>query len=315
MKFRTQINDFNSSFKINHKDKILLLGSCFSDNIFDKLNKSKFNTLSNPFGIIYNPISINKIFNSVINLDFPLQRDLIQRDELWHHFDFHSEMSGIKSNEVLLRLKVLMNATKDFISKANYIFITYGTSTIHTRVDNNQIVANNHKFPSSFFAKSRLSIDQIVTSTTDTINKINELNSNAKIIFTVSPVRHIKDGIHENQISKATLLLAIDKLVNNIDTFYFPSYELLLDDLRDYRFYSKDLIHPSEIAIDYIWKKFSDYFFNTNTKQKITEIEKLTKALEHSPFNPNTKTHQDFLSNLQEKIKLFEKNNPEINFT
>ncbi len=314
MKFRTELKKTEIPFDINHKHQLLLMGSCFSDNIAEKLNYYKFNTLNNPFGILYNPISINKLINDVVAHNYPEKSSFIKKNELWHHFDYHSNMSGVYLNEVSKRINILIDATGEYLQTCDYIFITYGTAIVHKRIDTGEIVANNHKFPSDYFVKSRLSIEEITKSAKETLNNIKSINPNAKIIFTISPVRHIKEGMIENQRSKAVLHLAIEKLVDKFSTFYFPSYELLLDDLRDYRYYSYDLVHPSDSALEYIWEKFSNTFFNNSTLLKIVEIEKILKSIYHKPFNKNTKSYLDFVSKLNQKIKEFKLHNPHISF-
>ncbi len=314
MNFRTEIKNIDLPLKINHRHKLFLIGSCFSDNIAGKLAERKFDTLSNPFGILYNPISINKTIERIIDYDLPETSSFVQNDDIWHHFDYHGDMSGVYLEEVSRRIKIITEASLKFLRSVDYLFLTFGTSNIHRRRDNNQIVANNHKFPSAFFTRDKLSIDEIVDSTSGMLQKLKQLSPKLKTIITLSPVRHIKDGIIENQRSKATLLLAIERLVNNKDVFYFPAYELLLDDLRDYRFYAKDLVHPSESAIEYIWEKFSNTFFNEYTLQLIDEIEKINKSLKHKPFNENTEKHKDFKKKLEQKIRIFKERNPGINF-
>ena len=314
MKFRTEIKNIDLPLEINHRHNLFLIGSCFSDNIAEKLAERKFNTLSNPFGILYNPVSINRAIERIIDNDFPAMSSFVQYDDIWHHFDYHGDMSGLYLEEVSKRIKIITEASLKFLESADYLFLTFGTSIVHKRLDNNQIVANNHKFPAAFFTKDKLSIDEIVDSTRLMIQKLKQLNPKLKTIITLSPVRHIKGGIIENQRSKATLNLAIEKLVNEEDVFYFPAYELLLDDLRDYRFYAKDLVHPSEAAIEYIWEKFSNTFFNESTLQLIDEIEKINKSLKHKPFNENTIKHKDFKRKLEQKIKTFKERNPGIEF-
>jgi len=314
MKFRTDINPQKFPFEISHHDKIFMIGSCFTDNIAHKLLRYKFNVLYNPFGIIYNPYSISKIIDRVLKMDFPKSEEYFQHNNQWHHFDFHSEMSGPNKNEVIERVNILLKTTNNFILKSDIIFITLGTSIIHKLSSNNNIVANNHKLPSNDFIKSKLDIDQIFNSLSQTITKLKLINPDLKIIFTVSPVRHLRNGIIENQRSKARLILAIEKLVNKFDSFYFPSYEILQDDLRDYRYYNNDLIHPSDFAINYIWEKFSDTLFSEQTKNKLIQIEKITKSLEHKPFAKESIEYQTFSNKLKQKIVIFEKENPEIKF-
>lgn len=314
MKFRTEIKNERAPFEINHKNNIFLLGSCFSDNISDKLQMNKFKSFSNPFGIVYNPISITKIITRIVNKNYPDEKEFRYRNELWHHFEFHGSMSGEFLNEVSEKVNIWIDHSHLLLKQADVIFITYGTSIVHHLIENNQIVANNHKFPADFFTKRRLEVKEISKSIEELIDLIHRFNSKVKIVFTISPVRHIKSGLIENQRSKAALILAVEETLKNNKLFYFPAYELILDDLRDYRYYNSDLVHPSSEAIEYIWEKFSETFFNEETIQKNTEIEKLMKSFEHKPFNLDSKSHQLFLKKLKEKVSVFCLKNPEISF-
>jgi len=314
MKFRTELEINKLPFNIYHEDKIFMIGSCFVENIAVKLSRYKFDILSNPFGIIYNPISISNIIQRIIENNIPHQNDFVKHNDLWHHFDFHSDMSGLFLEETILKITKWLEYSKSFLKESKYIFITLGTSIVYKRKEFNNVVANNHKFPSSYFLKSKLNIEEITNSLKNSINKIKTFNEGIKIIFTISPVRHVRDGLIENQKSKAALILAIDQLVDNDTIFYFPSYELLIDDLRDYGFYADDLIHPSKKAIDYMWEKYSQMFFNEVTLNKNKQIEKIVRSLDHIPIHQETKANKEFQKTLEIKIKQFKKNNPEINF-
>ena len=314
MEFRTELSNINIAVTINHKDKLVMLGSCFSEHIASKLHRYKFDVLSNPFGIIYNPVSIAKIMQMAIKSHYPKKKDFIQYNGLWHNFDFHGDMSGINPNEAIRKSIIFLDNLRDYLTTSSTVFITLGTSIVYKRNDTDDIVANNHKFPADFFTKTRLEIPDIVNKLTQTITALKSINPKVNIIFTVSPVRHIKDGIIENQRSKSILLLSVEKLLSIENCYYFPSYELLLDDLRDYRFYSRDLVHPSETAFEYIMEKFSKVFFDKNTIEINKKIEKITKSLEHKPINPESKSHKIFESKLKNEIKEFQKKYPYINF-
>ncbi len=314
MKFRTEIDTINIPVNISHQDKLVMLGSCFTENIAEKMLRYKFDVLCNPFGIIYNPVSISKIIDRAISLDYPEERNLVQLNGLWHHFDFHGDLSGIYPDEVIEKSIIFIDNLKEYLTSASTVFLTFGTSIVYKRKDTNEIVANNHKFPSGFFTKMRLEIEDIVNIITNTITGLRSVNPDINIVFTVSPVRHIKDGLIENQRSKAALLLAIEKLLSLENCYYFPSYELLIDDLRDYRFYNGDLVHPSKEAIEYIWEKFSDTFFDKSTMKIIDKIEKIRRSLEHRPLNPDSEAHKTFLSRLEKDIIEFNKLYPELKF-
>ena len=314
MRFRTEIDKINIPVNICHQDKLVMMGSCFSENIAEKLIRYKFDVLCNPFGIIYNPVSISKIIDRAILQDYPGENELVQLNGLWHHFDFHGDMSGVFSGEVIKKSIIFLDNLKEYLASASTIFLTFGTSIVYKRNDTNEIVANNHKFPSGFFTKTRLDIEDIVDKVKNTIERIKSANPGINIIFTLSPVRHIKDGLIENRRSKAVLLLTIEKLLALDNCYYFPSYELLMDDLRDYRFYNEDLVHPSKEAIEYIWEKFSDTFFDNKTVKINDKIEKIRKSLEHRPLNPDSEAHKNFLSRLKKDISEFNKHYPELKF-
>jgi hypothetical protein len=314
MKFRTEIKNINIPFSISHEDKLVMLGSCFTENIAKKLIRYKFDTLYNPFGIMYNPVSVSKIILNAIEGINPKAEDLIKRDDIWHHFDYHGDMSGIYPEEVIKKATLFSENLSNYLKATSVLFITIGTSIVYKRIDTGEIVANNHKFPSSFFTKTRLEISEVVNNLTAMINSLKTINPRINIVLTTSPVRHIKDGIIENQRSKAVLVLAIEKLLEIDNCYYFPSYELLIDDLRDYRFYTGDLVHPSTEAIEYIWEIFSDAFFDKKTMELICKIEKITKSLEHRPINPKSNSYKSFLSNLKKEISLFNKEYPNLKF-
>ena len=316
MKFRTEIKKEIFPFKITHNDKLILLGSCFTENISAKLWRYKFDILFNPFGTIYNPYSIAKILDRLINSLFIEDTELIKRGDLWHHFDFHGEVSGLVKQEVLDKINMLIRTGHEFLQNTEYIFLTFGSAIIYRRKDNGEIVANNHKFPADFFTKDRLKIDTIVSIYTNLISLLKAINPGIKVIFTVSPVRHIKDGLIENQRSKAVLHLAIEEIISlTKDTYYFPAYELMTDDLRGYRFYANDLVHPSEAAIEYIWEYFCSSYFDKNTVEIIEKIEKITKSLEHKAFYPQSESHKRFMEKLQKEIEDFKLQYPHIDFT
>ncbi len=315
MKFRTELNVGKSNFNIKHSDKILMLGSCFIENISDRLAWHKFNVSKNPFGIIYNPRSLADIIDRIIDIKKPQKEEFVERNDVWHHFDFHSDMSDISLQKAIENIGIRIEQSHQYIKACDYLFLTFGTSIVHINNSTGRVVANNHKFPASQFVKTRLTQHQIVSLWQSTIERLYAINNNMKIIFTVSPVRHVKDGIVENQKSKATLILAIDELVDEKRTFYFPSYELLQDDLRDYRFYAKDLVHPSDEAVDYIWEKFSDTYFEESTLHLNQQIDKINKSLSHRPLHLESKSYLQFRLKLKENILEFCKKYPQINFT
>ncbi len=300
--FRTEIDIPKYDFYINHKTAVLLIGSCFSDNIGEYLQKYKFNVTTNPFGVLYNPASIFNTLNLAAQNKKFTESDLIFDQDEYHSFYHHSSFSNNSLDVVLDNI----NKTNEYINKLlptlDLAIITYGTSIVYQYKETMSIVSNCHKIASNKFNKFMLSVEEIDNYIKKTIELLKSFNPNIKIIFTVSPVRHIKNGAIDNNLSKAKLFVAINNnLGNNI--YYFPSYEIVNDDLRDYRFYKRDLIHPNELAIEYIWDKFANAFFDDETKQLNKEIEYIVNALSHKPRNPQSEKHKAFIQTVTNKIK------------
>ena len=303
MKFRTEIEIKKALFDINHKSKIMFLGSCFTENIGRILEKAKFKVDINPFGILYNPLSVKKSLEILLNNQTFVEDDLVKRDDVWHSFSHHSRFSGLKKTEVLENINTQLAISSEFLRDADYLFITFGTAWTYFLNKNNEVASNCHKFPANDFTRKLITIDFIVSEMNLILEKLLLQNKNLKIIFTVSPVRHWKDGANGNQISKATLLLAIESLKKQCENIsYFPSYELVIDDLRDYRFYADDMLHPNNLAVEYIKEKFADCYFSDSTKEINKEIEAILRAKAHRPFNPNSENHQRFLQKLNKRI-------------
>jgi len=282
MKLRTEIEIKTDFHKIDYKSKIMFLGSCFAESIGEKFIQSGFDIILNPFGVVYNPASIQENIKLLINEKYLTEDDLHFSNKLWYSYNHHGKFSNSDKYSCLKNINDSIKFSSDYIKNTDYIFFTFGTSWVYKLIDENKIVANCHKQPAKIFERYRLSINEIVELYTQLLKEISAVNKNVKFVFTVSPVRHWKDGANGNQLSKSILLLAIDEIINNIDnTFYFPSYEIVNDELRDYRFYADDMIHISNIAVDYIWNKFKESFFNKETQKLILQINKIYKVLEH----------------------------------
>ncbi len=310
MKFRTNIPIPKSKFSIDYNSKIVSFGSCFAENMAEKLDYFKFENTCNPFGILFHPLAIEKIISKAVNLEFFTKKDIFFHDERWHCFDVHSDLSNSNEAELVANLNKIIELTHQKIAESTHFIITYGTSWVYNNVDNNTIVANCHKVPQKQFSKEILSVATIEKSIQNTIGFIQKLNPNCKIIFTISPVRHIKDGFVENQRSKAHLITAIQ----NLQLEYFPSYEILMDELRDYRFYAEDMLHPSQLAIDYIWDRFFETAISEESHTIMDEVESIQKGLAHRPFNPDSEKHKKFLSNLKQKMNTLALKFPKIQF-
>ena len=299
---------------IDYQSNILLLGSCFSENIGDKLSYFKFQSIQNPFGILFHPKAIENLITNTSNKKVYSSDDLIYQNEIWHSFDAHSSLSSASENELLNKLNVAISLTNKKIKEASHIVITLGTSWVYRYIETDTIVANCHKIPQKKFLKELLSVSEISESLARSISLIKSINSDAAVIFTISPVRHLKDGFIENTQSKSHLIAAIHTLVNKQDVSYFPSYEIMMDELRDYRFYAEDMIHPNKTAINYIWRKFIDTWFSEETKSIMKEIDEIQKGLLHRPFHEDSKLHQQFLLKLEQKKSSLQERLPFINF-
>ena len=315
MNFRTNISLKSESNQIDYSSNLVLIGSCFSENISKKLQYFKFNTFSNPFGILFNPIAIETLISNAIHKKEYSEKDIFQLNERWHCFDAHSDLSASSKNELLTNLNTSIAATHKKITTASHLIITLGTAWVYRNNESAKIVGNCHKIPQKQFSKEMLSVEEIVASLKNSCALIKNLNPKVNIIFTVSPVRHVKDGFVENMQSKAHLLTAIHQLINLKELFhYFPSFEIMLDDLRDYRFYNSDMLHPNETAINYIWEQFQHVWIAKKTISILKEVDTIQRGLAHKPFNPNSEQHQKFLVALQEKITLLQKQTPTIVF-
>ncbi|RPD95869.1 GSCFA domain-containing protein [Aureibaculum marinum] len=312
MKLKTEIPIKRQAYPITYDSNIILLGSCFSDNIGQQLDYYKFDTLANPNGIIFNPISIENVIKDVIQKKKYTKEDLTFYDGLWHSFNHHSKFSS-STPELEEKNKNAANFYK-VLKKATHIFITLGTAWVYRYLKTNLVVANCHKIPQKEFKKELLTIDEIKNSLASVLELVSSVNSNVSITFTVSPVRHLKDGFVENQLSKAHLLAAIHSTINSHSSNYFPAYEIMMDDLRDYRFYNDDMLHPNKMAIKYIWEKFTRAFIDENTIKIMSEINKLQKDMTHRPIHPKSESHKTFRRALDKKIENFRKKYPEVNF-
>ena len=292
----------------------MALGSCFAENISEKFQYFKFQITTNPFGIIFNPVSIEKLINRVVNKIEFTEKDIFFHNDLWHCFEVHSELSNPNKEEFLKFLNLSIFQSYNLLIQTSHLTITYGTSWIYRNIESNEIVANCHKVPQKQFTKELLSIETIEKSIQNTIDLIQKVNPTCQFIFTISPVRHIKDGFVENTLSKSHLISALHSTYNLEPRTYFPSYEIMMDELRDYRFYASDMLHPNQVAIDYIWERFSENYISDENQKVMEEVDSIQKSLLHRPFNPNSESHQNFLANLNKKINILTSNYPLIKF-
>jgi lysophospholipase L1-like esterase len=288
---------------IDYHSDILLIGSCFSENIGKKLEYFKFQNLQNPFGILFHPKAIENLIANAINKKEYSENDIFFHNEQWHCFDAHSKLSSTSKEDLLCHLNRQIESTYQQINKSSHIIITIGTAWVYKHIESNSIVANCHKVPQKQFEKELLFVDEISNSLKNIVDLIRSINKNTSVIFTVSPVRHLKDGFIENTLSKAHLIAAIHKLIPPLGVrgLYFPSYEIMMDELRDYRFYSEDMIHPNQTAINYIWDKFQEVWISKDTSKTMDDVDAIQKGLQHKPFNPNSEAHLIFLQSLELK--------------
>jgi hypothetical protein len=284
MKFRTELPIPKFPFQISYNNHILFLGSCFSDHIGTFLSKNRFSVLSNPFGTLFNPVSIANVLEMTINPKNYTEDYRYFFDNHWVSFAHHGSFSHSDENQFTKQIAQQWWVAKSFLEKTDFLFITFGTADCYRFIERDIVVSNCHKIHNSKFEKIRLKIDEIVQIYKDLLQNLQIINPKIKIIFTVSPVRHLGLGFHNNQLSKAILQLAVDQLVNDENTFYFPAYEIMIDDLRDYRFYAEDLCHAGENAVHYIEEIFADAFFSSTTKEQLKEIDKENKFLNHKPL-------------------------------
>jgi len=302
MNLQTKIPLSKVANQIEYGSQLLLLGSCFVENIGAKFSYFKFQSVQNPLGILFNPLAIEKLVCKALSGFEYTEADIFYLNEKWQCYDAHSNLSNTSKELLIANLNERLEATKNQIEKASHIILTLGTAWVYHLKENGNSVANCHKVPQKEFDKKLLSTDAIRKSLLASIEVLKKANPTIKIILTLSPVRHIKDGFVENQQSKAHLLTAIHDVVDESGVLYFPSYEILMDELRDYRFYATDMVHPNQLAIDYIWERFKEVWIAEKTLAVMEKVDTVQKGLMHRPFNPESEQHHKFVINLNRKI-------------
>ena len=313
MKLYTTVHVAPSETKIGYGDKILLLGSCFADNIGEKFEEHYFQTTINPFGTLYNPASIAK---AVLDMGYGSSgMGLVEHNGLWHSMMHHGSYSGVDKEEVIARCEESRIQMREALQQASVVIVTFGTAWVYEY--EGEVVANCHKLPANRFVRRRLTVDEIV----DMWQPIIASMPDKHWIFTVSPIRHIKDGLHENQVSKAILLQAVDRLMaqqasrtsstsSTSCTSYFPSYEIMLDELRDYRFYAEDMVHPSAVAVDYIWQRFVETYMTTDTQQEMRVLHKLWRDRHHRFLHPDSPEAEQFAEHIKTRLQALQPRYP-----
>lgn len=307
MKFRTEIEIAPLAEGLAYGAKIFALGSCFAENISERLKRAKFSISTNPFGVLFNPFSIANALERLVDARTFAVCDITAGKETFFSFDAHSSLDGKSHTEAFGNLNKAVAQGAKSLADADWVILTFGTAWVYEK--EGKVVANCHKQPASHFVRRRLSVAEIV----ERYSRLFEgVLRDKKVILTVSPVRHIGDGLQENSLSKATLRLAVEELVaKHENACYFPSYEILIDDLRDYRYYADDLAHPSKMAVDYVWERFCEAVLAEEAKVKMPFVEQIVAAAEHRPFNPESEAHKTFCQKMLAKAESM----PEIDFS
>jgi GSCFA family protein len=301
---------------LRHEEPIMLIGSCFAENIAARLAALKFQTLHNPNGIIYDPISITNSVISYIEKRTYNDDDLFELNGLWHSWQHHGSFSGVDAREVLVRINKSQFDAHEFIKKAKWLFITLGSAFSYSLVKPGTPVANCHKAPGSSFRKSLLTIEDIKSSLDTCIHRLLHFNGGLQIIFTVSPVRYTRDGLVENNLSKARLIEVVQHLVSKFSGLhYFPAFEIVNDVLRDYRFFKEDMVHPSEQAIDYVFEAFTAAVLDKSSIKLAGDLGKLKTALAHRPLHPGAEAHRAFQRKLLQQMDQLARQYPHLDFT
>ena len=314
MEFRTTIKTADNKGIMHHSDKLLLLGSCFSDNIGAKLSAAMMNVEINPFGTIYNPMSIASSIDRIISGEPIAGADLFQANGVWNSYAFHSRYSMCDKQAALNRMNTRIAQAHAHLKQCKFIIITLGTAIIYRLRQNAMVVANCHKVPQNNFTRKMATVDEMTAVMTGIVNRLLEFNDQLHVIFTVSPIRHIADGLETNSLSKASLRLAINGVVSAFkgQVEYFPAFEIMIDDLRDYRFYAADMVHPSDTAVEYIWQTFQATYFDDRSSQAIARCERLRKRLSHHPMTDNPETVARFNADTRSVVRNMVKEYPYI---
>jgi hypothetical protein len=315
-KFQTTVTVPTFDWETGYSKKNIFMGSCFTENVGNRMANLNYDVDINPFGILYNPLSVANGLQILLDEKEFTKKDLIRHDGLWHSFSHHGKFSFSNETQTLTAINNRIRFSSGNLKEADFLFITFGTAWVYKYKTTEKTVSNCHKIPAKEFERVRLSVEEIVEKYEQLLVEIGKINPGLKIVFTVSPIRHWKDGAIENQRSKATLLLAIDQIIKNqkSNCGYFPSYEIVMDELRDYRFYAEDMLHVSDVAINHIWGKFEKALISEESQKISKDVQKIKKAANHRPINKFTKEHFMFLQKQLSKIKLLEQKYKFVNF-
>lgn len=311
MDFSTKTDFTAWSHRLLHSDKLVVMGSCFAEHIGGRLERMKFRTVVNPYGVLYNPLSIAEGLSRLIECRLFTEEELYEfPDGGWNTWMHHSRYSHPDRYIALATINSSIEDASHQLANADVLILTLGTAWVYRLAETGKVVGNCHKVPERRFDRQRLQMQEIVSSLAGVIRRTYSINPKLRVLFTVSPVRHLKDGLHGNQLSKSTLLLAVDELCRMFpeQCHYFPAYEIVMDELRDYRFYSEDMAHPSKQAIDYVWQCFVEHCISTEAQQFMQQWEKIARALEHRSFQPHSEQYRQFIrQNMMRILELKEK--------
>jgi hypothetical protein len=311
--FRTEIQVTPSDLQFSLQDKVLTIGSCFAEVIGSKLKQNKVNALVNPFGTIFNPVSVCLLLQAAAGKAYDFEQHLVEHNGIWYAYDFHSSLSSPNKEKLLQQIQERVQHTKQQLQQASLLIITLGTAVAYRLSDTGKVVANCHKLPAKHFSRVLLRNEEVLPEFEETLQLLRQLNPKLGILLTVSPVRHIKETLSTNSVSKATLRVLCHQLEEAHEQVqYFPAYEIMMDDLRDYRFYKQDMIHPTKVAEDYIWQKFVTAYYDKTFQKFMEAWQRIQRAVAHRPFHPESEAHQAFLKNtLQQLTQLREQYNIE----
>ncbi len=313
MELFTRVDTPKAGFEIDYTSRIAFFGSCFADNISAQFTARKFNVLANPFGTVYNPVSLESQVKAIADGKVFGEDDVFQDtrcDGLWHCWDAHSSLSGATKEECIGKLNAATAQARDFLRKADAVFITLGTAFVYYLKDSGMPVSNCHRQDPNLFTRRMISVDEATEAIREIATSIRQLNRNTHIVFTVSPLRHMGDGAHNNTLSKATLQLAINKALEEANATYFPSYEIVMDELRDYRFYADDMVHLSKTAEEYIFEQMTETYCDSTTRENMAKVEKFMKMANHRIQDESSPATQEFKKKIAVQAAELEKQIP-----
>lgn len=317
-KFHTEVDIPNYRWQTGYARKNMFIGSCFTENVGNRMADLAYDVDINPFGILYNPVSVANAIQILLGKRMFTETDLIEAGGLWHSFYHHGRFSSTKPEEAVRKINERINSSAAYLLNVDFLFLTFGTAWVYNYKKSGQTVSNCHKIPAKEFEKVRLSVDEIVEIFSPVLERIRKLNPGIKIVFTVSPIRHWADGAVENQRSKAALILAIDEMIrkyNGQNLAYFPAYEIVMDELRDYRFYAEDMIHLTDVAVAHIWENFSERLIDRKSRETANRVNKILLAKKHRPIHRNTPEFKNFIELTLQQIDQIAGEFPYINLT